>query len=144
MKYVLDASTGLKWVLPEPLADKARQLREDYRNGAHELLAPDFFDVEVAHALARAERRKIIPVGECGKTAGRHHDTAPQFHPHRPLLARALDLASQMRIGVYDCVYLALAEREGCEFVTADDRLVNEGRPTRRFWSAVGIRSTPA
>ena len=30
-----------------------------------------------------------------------------------------------MRVGVYDCIYVALAEQEGCELVTADDRLVN-------------------
>jgi predicted nucleic acid-binding protein len=30
-----------------------------------------------------------------------------------------------MRVGVYDCVYVALAEREGCGLVTADDRMVN-------------------
>ena len=28
------------------------------------------------------------------------------------------------RIGVYDCLYVALAEREACELVTADLRLV--------------------
>jgi predicted nucleic acid-binding protein len=26
---------------------------------------------------------------------------------------------------VYDALYVALAEREGCELVTADDKLVN-------------------
>lgn len=31
MKRVLDASVALKWVLPEPLADKARQVRDDYQ-----------------------------------------------------------------------------------------------------------------
>ncbi len=41
-----------------------------------------------------------------------------------PLLPRAVELSSQRRIGVYDCLYVALAEREGCELVTADDRLV--------------------
>ena len=34
---------------------------------------------------------------------------------------RAFVLASQARIGVYDCLYVVLAEREGCEFLTADD-----------------------
>ena len=28
------------------------------------------------------------------------------------------------RIGVYDCLYVALAERKACELVTADLRLV--------------------
>lgn len=26
---------------------------------------------------------------------------------------------------MYDCLYVVLAEREGCDFVTADARLVN-------------------
>ncbi len=41
MKYILDASVALKWVLPEPLAAKARQLRDDYQKRLHELFAPD-------------------------------------------------------------------------------------------------------
>jgi predicted nucleic acid-binding protein len=28
--------------------------------------------------------------------------------------------------GIYDCVYLALAEREGCELITADEKLVSK------------------
>ncbi|MDZ4686016.1 MAG: type II toxin-antitoxin system VapC family toxin [Planctomycetaceae bacterium] len=51
--------------------------------------------------------------------------TAPDLFSHIPLLARAFDLASQFRIGVYDCLYFALAEREQCELVTADQRLVS-------------------
>ena len=50
-----------------------------------------------------------------------------------PLLKRALDIASPARIGVYDCLYVALAEREGCELLTADDRLVRTLQPTFAF-----------
>jgi predicted nucleic acid-binding protein len=32
-------------------------------------------------------------------------------------------VAIKMRIGVYNCLYVALAEREGCALLTADDRL---------------------
>lgn len=60
MKYVLDASVALKWVLPETLSAKAVKLRNDFRNHVHELIAPDIFPAEVAHALTRAERQKII------------------------------------------------------------------------------------
>ena len=63
MNYVLDASVALKWVLPEADSDKARRLRDDSRNRVRSLLVPDFFPVEIAHALTRAERKKIIPVG---------------------------------------------------------------------------------
>lgn len=46
MRYVLDASVALKWVLNEVHADKARQLREAYEQGRHELLAPDDFPLK--------------------------------------------------------------------------------------------------
>lgn len=125
MKYVLDCSVALKWVLPELHSDKARKLRDDYRQHVHQLLAPDILPTEAAHGLARAERRKIIPVGDAAKLLADILSTAPQFHPHYLLLSRALAIASQMRVGVYDCLYVALAEAETCELVSADDKLVN-------------------
>jgi predicted nucleic acid-binding protein len=51
--------------------------------------------------------------------------TPPRLTPSVPLTARAIDISSKMRVGVYDCLYVALAERELCELVTADDKLVN-------------------
>ena len=36
---ILDASVGLKWALTESDSDKARQLREDFRNAIREFLA---------------------------------------------------------------------------------------------------------
>jgi predicted nucleic acid-binding protein len=89
-----------------------------------DLIAPDVFPIEVAHSLARAERRKLILVGE-----GWHKTTdiltwPLDLFPYVPLLSRAFAIASQFRIGVYDCLYVALAEHEKCELITADDRLV--------------------
>ncbi|MBI3411487.1 MAG: type II toxin-antitoxin system VapC family toxin [Planctomycetes bacterium] len=46
------------------------------------------------------------------------------LHPYRPLLPRAVAISSAMRCGVYDCLYVALAERERCEIITADDKLL--------------------
>jgi predicted nucleic acid-binding protein len=53
------------------------------------------------------------------------------------LLKRALRVASRARVGVYDCLYLVLAEREGCELLTADDRLVRALQPTIPFITAL-------
>jgi predicted nucleic acid-binding protein len=111
MNYVLDASVALKWVLPEADSDKARRLRDESRNRVLFLLAPDFFPVEIAHALTRAERKKIIPVGYAKGFLADIMQTPPALHPHLPLLARATDISSETRLGVYDCVYVALAER---------------------------------
>ncbi len=47
------------------------------------------------------------------------------MHAYAPLLPRAVELSSQRRVGFYDCLYVALAEREGCSVVTIDQPLVN-------------------
>jgi predicted nucleic acid-binding protein len=48
----------------------------------------------------------------------------PDLHGSLALLPRAYELSSLHRQGVYDCLYVALAEREGCELITADSRLI--------------------
>ena len=125
MKYVLDSSVALKWVLPEKDSPKAVRLRNDYRKQVHELIAPDIFLIEVAHALSRAERRNIIKPPQGSKRLLAVMNSVPELHPYIPLLPRAFAISSAMRVGTYDCLYIALAEQEGCELVTADARLVN-------------------
>ncbi len=138
MKYVIDSSVAVKWAIPETDTAKALQLREDYRNAVHELLAPDVFAIEAAHALTRAERQKRIKVGESKQFLTDLLNTAPRFLPFHPLLMRACDISSKMRVGVYDCLYVALADQEGCEFITADDKLVKNLRPAYPFIVPLG------
>ena len=61
--------------------------------------------------------------------------------PTRPLLPRSSAIVSVIRISVYDCLYLALAEGETCAFVTADDRLVRTLQP--HFPFIVALASLP-
>ncbi len=129
MKLVLDASTAVKWVLPEADSLRALGLRNDFRNQVQELIAPDIFPVEVAHALTRAERRGLIKPPEAIAKLSDVLTTAPDFHAHLPLLQRAVEISSHRRIGVYDCLYIALAEQEQCQLVTADKRLASIGFP---------------
>jgi predicted nucleic acid-binding protein len=124
MKYVLDSAVALKWVLPEIHSATAKKLRDDFENQIHALIARDVFAVEVSHALVRAERKKIVPIGQAAALLVDVMKSAPALFSYLPLLSRATDIASRMRCGVYDCLYVALAEREGCELVTADDKLV--------------------
>ncbi len=141
MKYVLDASVGLKWVLTEPDSAKAILLRDDFRNTVHELIAPDVFSLEMAHALTRAERQGRIAVGDGEAFLADVLTTCPDLFPFMALLARATEISSQMRIGVYDCLYVALAEREGCELVTADDKLVKNLQ--KQFPFIVSLAAVP-
>src|SRR5438105_941125 len=118
MKYVIDSSVAVKWVLAEVDDDRARQLRDDYRTKKYELLAPDVFAAEVAHALTRAERQGRITAGEALALWTEAMTTQPAFASSFSLTPRAIAISSAMRVGVYDCLYVALAEREQCELVT--------------------------
>lgn len=133
MRSALDSCAALKWVLAEPDSAKALQILDDLQNGVRELVAPDVFPVEVAHALTRAERRGLLTRQEGSEKFSDILAALPILHPSLPLLPRAYDLSSAFRIGVYDCLYVALAEREGCDLITADERLVRTLQPTFPF-----------
>ncbi len=139
MRSVLDASLGVKWVMNEVDSALARRLRDNYRNQVHDLIAPDSFPLEAAHALTKAERRGIVP--DATKLWVELMLDSPQLFPSLPLMLRALAIATQARVGVYDCLYVALAEREGCEMVTADARLLNSLQPTSPF--IISLASVP-
>ena len=123
---VLDASVGLKRVLVEPDSDKALALQGEF-------IAPDFYPVECSHSLVRAERKGIILPGDAERLFGLLLNDLPVLYPSLPLLPRAVELASKFRKGVYDCCYLALAEHEGCDFVTADEKLIADLRSQFSF-----------
>jgi predicted nucleic acid-binding protein len=129
MRYVLDASVALKWVLRENDTPLAQRLRSDYVSGTHDLLAPDIFAVEVGHSLSRSERRRVISPAEGQRHLRDVLATLPLLFPSLPLLPRAYEISSARRVSVYDCLYVALAEREGCELVTSDQRLIRSLQP---------------
>jgi len=138
MKRVLDSSVGFKWVVPEIDSDKALRLRDDYRKGLAELIAPDIFLVEIAHALTRAERQKRITPAQGALALADVISTQPQLYGHIALLPRAYEISSHRKVGVYDCLYVALAEREGGDLVTADDRMLKVLQPHYPFLVALG------
>ena len=141
MKYVLDASAAICWVVRRPLTPKAIRLRDDFRQSIHHLLAPDIFIDEVASGLTKAERQKLIPVGQAASLYAQVMNEPVAFLPHLPLVTRAIDISSRTRSGYYDCLYVALAEREGCQLITADQKSVNNLAP--HFPFIVPLASLP-
>ncbi len=133
MKYVLDSSVALNWVLPEADSGKAIRLRNEYSNGHHELLAPDIFPTEIANGLASAERQNRIRTGEWAIFLNDVLSAAPALHHSSPLLIRAMEIAIATKRAVYDCIYLALAEAEDCELVTADHQFARGLRTSYPF-----------
>ena len=133
MRYVLDASVALCWVIPRPLSPKALLLRDEYRQQIHELIAPSVYPHEIANALTKSERQKLIPVGDARPLSRDVLSTSPVLHGTDLIFYRAIDISSQTRSGFYDCLYVALAEREGIELVTADDKLIKNLQATFPF-----------
>lgn len=119
--------------MPELDTDKALRLRDDFYKSIVELIAPDILPVEVAHAITRAERQKRVTPSQGALALADVINTLPPLFPCLGFVARAYEISSQMRVGVYDCLYVALAEREACELVTADDKLVKNLQPQFPF-----------
>lgn len=133
MRYVLDSGVAFKCLVPEAHTDKTIRLRDDYRAGVHELLAPDVFPTELTHALTRAERQGRVTPVQGAQLFRDMLTTLPLLHPSLPFLPRAYEISSQARQGVYDCLYIALAERDGWELLTADNKLVKKLQPQFPF-----------
>src|SRR6516162_10175332 len=114
MKFVLDSSVAVKWAIPEIDSDRAVRFRDEFVRRTHDLIAPDFFPIEIAHALTRAERQGRITGQQVEQSLLDLVHTLPELHPWFPILPDAVSLSLKKRIGIYDCLYIALAEQEKC------------------------------
>lgn len=133
MKYVIDTSVDMKTYVQEQDSGKAVRLRNEYHQGVHQLIAPDIFPTEMCNVLMILERSGKIKAGEADLFFRHCVSVLPPLFAAVPLLPRALEIAKQFRQTVYDCLYVALAEREGYELVSADDKLVKAVQPTLPF-----------
>jgi predicted nucleic acid-binding protein len=104
MRIVLDSSVALKWFLSEPDSPKAIQIRHDAQNAVGELLVPEFFPVEMTHAITRAERQGRITRAEGASFITDLLADLPVLHPSVTLITRAYAISSATKQGVYDCV----------------------------------------
>ena len=124
VKLVIDANIGFKALVPEQNSDIAVKLLEDFRKGVHDLLAPDLYPTEVSNILVMAARSKRILESDLPILYGELMSDLPILYTSTSLLPEAFKIASKARVSVYDALYAALAEREGCLLVTADDKLI--------------------
>jgi predicted nucleic acid-binding protein len=119
--FVVDASVGLKWFIPEPHEADARRLQ----NPAHELHIPTLFDVEIGNILWKKVRNGELKRVEAETILAQLSILPLTRHEALPLVPKAFDIAHQTQRTVYDCLYLALAVELSGRMVTADQRLFN-------------------
>lgn len=125
-KLVLDASCGVKWVVPETGSGHAQCLRDAYADGRLVLLAPDLYVAEVTNILwKKACLREEISSDDMRAALRLLLASLPELFDSAPLAEQALNLAAVHRRSVHDCLYVALALQERCQLVTADAALVH-------------------
>jgi predicted nucleic acid-binding protein len=118
VRWVVDASVAVKWIIAEERADAADALLSARETRS----APDLLLVEVANVLrTKLSKGQVSPLQ--ARTGLRFVATAvSSLVPDRELVGRALDIAAELDHPVYDCMYIACAERENTKVVTADAR----------------------
>ncbi len=122
---VVDASVVVDLIAPDTAPDApVRAMFADWASTGTELLAPGLLWMEAANALLTGIRR--------GRWSGVEADAAAALLDRIPLrrvaddrdTGRAFELARRYdNWPVYDMLYVAIAERAGQEFVTADGKL---------------------
>jgi predicted nucleic acid-binding protein len=125
---VLDASVAIRWLVDEIGSAEARDLVEAMPSW----IAPHLLMTECAAAL----RRKVVAAE---LTAAEAFDAVEilkravdedfvRLADDRGLVIAALSLAFELEHKLPDCMYLALAEREGITLATADRTLARLAR----------------
>lgn len=119
MTLVVDASVACKWILAEEDSERARLLLES----DEQLIAPVIILAEMANVF-----RRCLRLGEIDETQARYGLASirvdiDHLEPLEGLVTAAFDLSILMNHPVYDCLYLALAQQQGCKMITADKKL---------------------
>ncbi|MEJ2436116.1 MAG: type II toxin-antitoxin system VapC family toxin [Pseudolabrys sp.] len=119
MTLVVDASVAAQWVLEQDASARAAALRNEDR-----LIAPSLVAAEIASAVWKAVRRGDVTPADALVAIDVALLPFDALIPTEELRGRALALAIELDHPVYDCFYLALAEREACALISADARLI--------------------
>lgn len=125
---IVDSSVAVKWVLPEGDTPAAVSLYGVWRTQSVQMLAPDLFAYEITNVIVRKALLTSITYAQARAAVRKLFTDGPSLVPisSPDLSIRAMELAERFkRTAAYDPHYLALAEQEGCEFWTADERLWN-------------------
>lgn len=134
ISLVVDASVAIKWVVEEAGSDAALTLK------GRDLAAPALMRIEIANVLRTLTAREAMAADQAMDLFGLLQAAPVTVVDHDDALeSRALKLALDLGHPVYDCVYLALAERMDRVLVTADGRLLRALRGTLHASRAVAL-----
>lgn len=128
---VVDTSVAVKWHLDEESSDEAAQLLDSVGSTVSELLAPSTIQPEFFNTFWQRYRRRDITLGEVRQAWGDFTSGEPiTLYAPEDLMPRAVEMAFETGVIVYDALFPALAEDSEATFVTADGKLLRTIRDT--------------
>src|SRR5436305_2381481 len=136
---VVDANIAIKWVVNEADSGIALALLNEWNINGITIVAPSLFTYEVTNVLHQHMRKGKINLDQAKKVLAEVLSIGVEldFPEKLTFNSRAFELAYRFNLlATYDPHYLALAERENCEFWTANARLwtaVKEELPSVRL-----------
>ncbi len=125
-ELVIDASIAIKWVVEEEGTPAALALRKQAK-----LIAPELLVAECANILWKKVLRGELSREEAVLAARLLEGAEIELLPTRSLLEVATRMSIELNHPAYDCLYLALAAKNKCQFVTADNRFLQKLRQGR-------------
>ncbi len=118
MLIVVDASVAVKWLVTEEGSSKAEQLL----GRGHALHAPRLMAAEILNAVRNKERSGELTPQDAIAIGNQARHVPVLWGNDEELGPVALQLALDLQHPIYDCMYLALAQRNRGLVVTADAR----------------------
>ncbi|MCW5679300.1 MAG: type II toxin-antitoxin system VapC family toxin [Rhodospirillales bacterium] len=126
MTFVVDASVAIKWFVSEEFRPEARRLLVFTMN----FVAPDLIVTETANIAWKKVIRREIDLQQAKFITNAIQQYIPVMESWQDLVERALDIGVEIKHPIYDCMYLACAEKIGGTLVTADRRLLGSIKST--------------
>lgn len=127
IRVVLDTSIVIKWFrTEEPDVASALKLVEDHIEGRVRLLLPEWLFCELANVLRFKPGMTATTVKQALSAL---EDLSPEvIGLSDAQLEKAVEIAFETRLTVYDALFMAAAVHEGLPLVTADRRLAQKAR----------------
>lgn len=127
-QLVVDSSVVVKWFVAEVLTTEARKIYSEYQSGNVRLLAPDLIYAEVGNITWRKQMYEGMSAQDAQLVLADFQAVGIEVTSAADLLPDAYQIAIAHGRSIYDSLYIALSLREQCQFVTADNKLVNAVR----------------
>jgi len=140
ISLVLDASAVIKWFVEEDESNEMCKIRDLYLKGKALIYVPSLLFVELANALRYVKGLTPTDVINAVKALNLLRLNVVN---DLNLLDKAVELAFNTDITVYDALYVALAKITNSELVTYDTELLSKFKGLAKKASQINRTSVP-